>query len=87
MVCITLPDGSRREFDHPVSVHEVARSIGTGLGKAALAGRPALAPLLGNATFACLSSRVAGALVTVAGDRIRVSQEPNEEALFRILLP
>jgi len=39
MVCITLPDGSRREFDHPVSVHEVARSIGTGLGKAALAGR------------------------------------------------
>lgn len=39
MVCITLPDGSQREFDHPVSVHEVARSIGTGLGKAALAGR------------------------------------------------
>jgi len=39
MVCITLPDGSRREFDHPVSVHEVARSIGTGLGKAALAGK------------------------------------------------
>ncbi len=54
---------------------------------AALAGRPAIAPPLGNATFACLSSRVAGALVTVAGDRIRVSQEPNEEALFRILLP
>ncbi|CAM5208510.1 hypothetical protein CDEN61S_03762 [Castellaniella denitrificans] len=42
MVCITLPDGSRREFDHPVSVHEVARSIGTGLGKAALAGRLAV---------------------------------------------
>ncbi|MDY0309417.1 MAG: threonine--tRNA ligase [Castellaniella sp.] len=39
MVCITLPDGSQREFDHPVSVHEVARTIGTGLGKAALAGR------------------------------------------------
>ncbi|MFV0284485.1 MAG: threonine--tRNA ligase [Castellaniella sp.] len=39
MVCITLPDGSQREFDQPVSVQEVARSIGTGLGKAALAGR------------------------------------------------
>jgi uroporphyrinogen-III synthase len=54
---------------------------------AALAGRPALVPLLGNATFACLSSRVAGALATVAGDRIRVSREPNEEALFRLLSP
>ena len=42
MVCITLPDGSQREFDHPVSVHEVARSIGTGLGKAALAGKLAV---------------------------------------------
>ncbi|MGB3277204.1 MAG: threonine--tRNA ligase [Castellaniella sp.] len=39
MVCITLPDGTQRTFEHPVSVHEVARSIGTGLGKAALAGR------------------------------------------------
>ncbi len=39
MVCITLPDGSQREFDHPVTVHEVARAIGTGLGKAALAGK------------------------------------------------
>ncbi|WP_323017339.1 threonine--tRNA ligase [Castellaniella sp.] len=39
MVCITLPDGSQREFDHPVSVLDVARSIGTGLGKAALGGK------------------------------------------------
>jgi len=39
MVCITLPDGSRREFDHPVSVLGVAQSIGTGLGKAALGGK------------------------------------------------
>ncbi|MGB3901482.1 MAG: uroporphyrinogen-III synthase [Mesorhizobium sp.] len=54
---------------------------------AAFARRPALVPLLGNATFACLSSRVAGALATVAGDRIRVSREPNEEALFRLLSP
>jgi threonyl-tRNA synthetase len=36
---ITLPDGSRREFDHPVSVAAVAADIGPGLAKAALAGR------------------------------------------------
>jgi threonyl-tRNA synthetase len=39
MPVITLPDGSRREFDHPVTVHEVAADIGPGLAKAALAGR------------------------------------------------
>ncbi|MFM2068150.1 MAG: hypothetical protein RLZZ584_3059, partial [Pseudomonadota bacterium] len=39
MVVIQLPDGSRREFDGPVTVAEVAASIGTGLAKAALAGR------------------------------------------------
>ena len=39
MVSIQLPDGSLREFPGPVSVAEVAASIGTGLAKAALAGR------------------------------------------------
>ena len=39
MIAITLPDGSRREFDHPVSVAEIAASIGPGLAKAALAGK------------------------------------------------
>ena len=39
MIAITLPDGSRREFEHPVSVAEVAASIGAGLAKAALAGK------------------------------------------------
>ena len=38
MIQITLPDGSRREFAAPVTVAEVAQSIGAGLGKAALAG-------------------------------------------------
>ncbi|MEC5206593.1 threonyl-tRNA synthetase [Vogesella perlucida] len=36
---IRLPDGSIRSFDKPVTVHEVAASIGTGLARAALAGR------------------------------------------------
>ena len=39
MINITLPDGSRREFEHPVTVAEVAASIGAGLAKAALAGK------------------------------------------------
>jgi threonyl-tRNA synthetase len=39
MVAITLPDGSRREFPGPVTVAEVAASIGSGLAKAALGGR------------------------------------------------
>ncbi len=36
---IRLPDGSIRSFDQPVTVYEVAASIGTGLARAALAGR------------------------------------------------
>ncbi len=39
MISISLPDGSRREFEHPVTVAQVAASIGAGLAKAALAGR------------------------------------------------
>ncbi|MCO5411148.1 threonine--tRNA ligase [Ralstonia mojiangensis] len=39
MIAITLPDGSRREFPGPVTVADVAQSIGAGLAKAALAGR------------------------------------------------
>ena len=39
MLNITLPDGSRRQFEAPVSVYDVAASIGTGLAKAALAGK------------------------------------------------
>src|SRR3546814_15737737 len=38
MINITLPDGSRREFDKPVSVMDVAQSIGPGLAKATVAG-------------------------------------------------
>ena len=39
MVQITLPDGSNRQFEGPVTVAEVAQSIGAGLVKAALGGR------------------------------------------------
>jgi threonyl-tRNA synthetase len=39
MIQITLPDGSQREFPGPVTVADVAASIGPGLAKAALAGK------------------------------------------------
>jgi len=39
MIQITLPDGSLREYPNPVTVAEVAASIGAGLAKAALAGK------------------------------------------------
>ena len=39
MIQITLPDGSRRDYPGPVTVAEVAASIGAGLAKAALAGK------------------------------------------------
>jgi len=39
MPVITLPDGSQKHFDRPVSVADIAASIGAGLAKAALAGK------------------------------------------------
>ncbi len=39
MPVITLPDGSQKTFDQPVTIMQVAESIGPGLAKAAIAGR------------------------------------------------
>jgi len=39
MPVITLPDGSQRQYDQPVSVLDIAQSIGSGLAKATLAGK------------------------------------------------
>ncbi|MDR3003801.1 MAG: TGS domain-containing protein, partial [Acidovorax sp.] len=39
MLKITLPDGSQRDYPGPVTVAEVAASMGSGLAKAALAGK------------------------------------------------
>jgi len=39
MPTITLPDGSRRSYDHPVSVMDIARDIGPGLARATIAGK------------------------------------------------
>jgi threonyl-tRNA synthetase len=39
MLVITLPDGSRRPYDKPLTVAEIAADIGAGLARAALAGK------------------------------------------------
>jgi threonyl-tRNA synthetase len=39
MPIITLPDGSQRSFDHPISILDVAADIGAGLAKATIAGK------------------------------------------------
>ena len=39
MITITLPDGSQRQFDHSISIFDVAHDIGAGLARAALAGK------------------------------------------------
>ncbi|MEZ8142414.1 threonine--tRNA ligase [Enterovibrio sp. FF113] len=48
MPVITLPDGSQRSFDNPVSTYDVAFDIGPGLAKACIAGR-----VDGNRVDAC----------------------------------
>ncbi len=60
---ITLPDGSRRQYDHPVSVADVARDIGPGLAKATLAGKvngklvDASQPIEHDATLAIVTDK------------------------------
>ena len=39
MPVITVPDGSKREFDQPVTLMQVAEDIGPGLAKATVCGR------------------------------------------------
>jgi threonyl-tRNA synthetase len=39
MISITLPDGSQKQFSNPITVADIAASIGAGLAKAALAGK------------------------------------------------
>jgi len=68
MVQITLPDGSIRSFDHPVTVAQVAESIGAGLAKAALAGRV-------NGTLVDTSFRIE------ADSRLAILTEKDPEGL------
>ena len=48
MIAITLPDGSQRQYPGPVTVAEVAQSIGTGLARVALGRQNCQAGITGN---------------------------------------
>ena len=69
MVHITLPDGSQRQYPGPVTVAEVAQSIGAGLARVALGGKVTLddgAPKLVDTSF--LIDRDAALSIVTAKD-------------------
>ena len=61
MPSITLPDGSQRDYDQPVSIYDVAHDIGPGLAKAALGGHIDGVP---SDTSAVISEDAALSIVT-----------------------
>jgi len=71
MIQITLPDGSQRAFPGPVTVAEVAASIGAGLAKAALAGKvdgkvvDTSYPIDANASLAIVTAKDADGLEVI----------------------
>ncbi|WP_456373617.1 threonine--tRNA ligase [Thiolapillus sp.] len=82
---ITLPDGSKRAFDHPVSVADVAADIGPGLAKATLAGRvngklvDASTILDEDAELAIVTDRDEDALELVRHDAAHVMAQAVQE--------
>ncbi|OHC76086.1 MAG: threonine--tRNA ligase [Rhodospirillales bacterium RIFCSPLOWO2_12_FULL_58_28] len=85
MVCITLPDGSERRFDGPVSGSALAADIGPGLAKAALAVRvngtlTDLSPeIKADATVAIITARDAEALELMRHTAAHVMAEAVKE--------
>ena len=78
---ITLPDGSIKSFDHPVSVMEVAQSIGSGLAKATIAGKV-------NGRLVDASDLIALAATDTAAplrQRIRLLETPEDATTVRVL--
>lgn len=76
MPVITLPDGSQRSFDHPVSVTEVATSIGPGLAKVTLAGK---------VTYAGADARLIDACDLITDDASLQIITPKDEAGLEII--
>jgi len=85
MPCITLPDGSRKEFDGPISVQEIALAIGPGLAKAALAGRvdgvlvDTSSIIERDATVALVTARDEGILELLRHDAAHVMAQAVQE--------
>ena len=82
---ITLPDGSNRQFDHPVSVMDIAADIGPGLAKATLAGKvdgilvDAAYIIENDAAVAIVTSRDEEALELLRHDAAHVMAQAVQE--------
>ncbi len=85
MVAITLPDGKVRQFDHPVTGLDVARDIGPGLAKAALAIRvdgeirDLATPLDRDVALAIVTTKDADALDLLRHDAAHIMAEAVKE--------
>src|SRR3569623_518900 len=85
MVNVTLPDGSVRPFEGPVTVAQVASSIGAGLAKAALAGKvdgklvDTSPPLDADALLASVTAKDAEALDLIRHDAAHVMAQAVQE--------
>ena len=82
---ITLPDGSQRQFDQPVSVMDIAADIGPGLAKATLAGKvdgalvDASYVINDDAAVAIVTSRDEDALELLRHDAAHVMAQAVQE--------
>jgi threonyl-tRNA synthetase len=85
MPVITLPDGSQRSFDNPVSVHDVAADIGAGLAKATLAGKvgdqlvDASFVIENDATLSIITNKSDEALELIRHDAAHVMAQAVQE--------
>jgi len=85
MLNVTLPDGSVRQFDAPVTVAQVAASIGAGLAKAALAGKvngrlvDTSHRIEADAALAIVTARDAEALDLIRHDAAHVMAQAVQE--------
>jgi threonyl-tRNA synthetase len=85
MPTITLPDGSQRSFDNPVTVADVAADIGPGLAKATLAGKvngnmvDASFTITDDAELAIITSRDEDALELMRHDAAHVMAQAVQE--------
>jgi len=85
MPVVTLPDGSQRSFDNPVTVAEVAADIGPGLAKATLAGKvndqivDASYPIENDIELAIVTSKSEEALELIRHDAAHVMAQAVQE--------
>jgi threonyl-tRNA synthetase len=85
MPVVTLPDGSQRSYDHPVTVQDVAADIGPGLAKAMLAGKvdgnmvDASYPIDSDVDLAIVTAKDAAALELIRHDAAHVMAQAVQE--------